>query len=120
MMTILQYTAIQALASAAALSILFFDKRGKSHKPLLALLAYLIFIQMGVLVVAATFKLDSLIIWLLIFTLSTQVGSILLARGNVSKMQQKPRWTLNYRLPHADVKPHIHLKNKGKAYEHRI
>ncbi|XXQ68936.1 phage holin family protein [Neisseriaceae bacterium B1] len=116
-MTALQYAAIQALAGAAALSILFFDKRGKRHKPLVATIAYIMFIQMGALVIAAAFKMDTLIMWLLILSLAVHTGNILIARGNVGKIQRSGSLKIHYRLPRAS-KPHIHLKTQGKTHEH--
>ncbi|MDK4564973.1 phage holin family protein [Kingella kingae] len=85
-MTPMQYAAIQTLAGACALSILFFDKRGRAHKPIFAYLAYFTFLQMMSLVLAAHFKLNELLEWLLIFTLALQTGSVLLAGGNIGKI----------------------------------
>ena len=86
MMTPLQYGIIGALATASAISVMFFDKRGKTHKPLASVIAYLIFLQMAALG-AAYLRADRLIVWLLILGLALYTGSILLARGNVTKIQ---------------------------------
>lgn len=85
-MNALQYTVIAALAITAALSVLLFDKRGKSHKPAVAFVAYLLFVQMMSLALAAALRADRLIIWLLILSLAVHTGSILMAGGNVSKV----------------------------------
>ena len=53
MMTPLQYGIIGALATASAISVMFFDKRGKTHKPLASVIAYLIFLKMAALAGAA-------------------------------------------------------------------
>ena len=98
-MTPIQSAAIQALAGVSAMTIVLFDKRGKSHKPLYAVLAYLIFVQMMALVLTAHFHLDALTDWLLIFTLAIQTGSILLAGGNVSKIHTRINEPINFRLP---------------------
>ena len=87
MMTPLQYGIIGALATASAISVMFFDKRGKTHKPLASVIAYLIFLQMAALAGAAHLRADRLIVWLLILGLALYTGSILLARGNVTKIQ---------------------------------
>lgn len=85
----LQYTVIIALGGAAALSVMLFDKRGRTHKPLASLIAYLIFVQMSALVIAAYMQADILIEWLLILGLAVHTGSILLAGGNVTKIQPR-------------------------------
>lgn len=87
MMSTIQYGVIGALSAAAAISVLFFDKRGKTHKPLASFIAYLIFIQMSALCGAAYLRADRLIDWLLILGLALHTGSILMARGNVTKIQ---------------------------------
>lgn len=115
-MTSLQYAAIQALAGAAALSVLLFDKRGRQHKPLYAWLAYLMFIQAAALVVAAAYRLDNLITWLLILGLAVHTGNILLARGNVGKIQPVPKWRIP--APRHVVKPRIRIKLKPKEQTH--
>lgn len=86
-MNSLQTTAIIALSMVAAARILLFDKRGKTHKPAQALIAYLMFVWLLGLVVAVLFKLYSLAVWGLIFGLAIHTGSILLAGGNISKIQ---------------------------------
>lgn len=88
-MNSLQYTVIIALSAASALCILLFDKRGRAHKPLAAFVAYLIFVQMAALLLAAFMRADRLIEWLLILGLAVHTGNILLAGGNVTKIQPK-------------------------------
>lgn len=85
----LQYTIIFVLALAAAISVFSFDKRGKTHKPLAAMVAYLTLIQMGALAIAAYMGADNLLDWLMIFGLAVQVGAILLAKGNISRVYSK-------------------------------
>ena len=103
-MTAIQYAAIQALAGAAALSILLFDKRGRTHKPLYALLAYLTFVQMTALVITAHFRLAELTDWLLVLPLAIYTGSILLAGGNVSKIHTRIHGAMGFRLPKTKTK----------------
>ena len=81
----LQLTIIGILSMAAALSILCFDKRGRQHKPLVAFIAYLTFLQMSALLICACVQAHQLLDWLLIFGLAIQVGSIILAGGNINK-----------------------------------
>lgn len=89
-MTPAQYTAVQVLSAAAALSVLFFDKRGRAHKPVIALTAYLIFVQMAALSIAAVARYEWLVDWLLILGLAVHTGNLLLARGNVGKIHPQP------------------------------
>ena len=114
-MTPMQYAAIQALAGAAALSVLFFDKRDKTHKPLLALLAYLLFVQMSALVIAAHFRLDKLTDWLLILTLAVHTGSILLVGGNVGKIHTVIDFA-DFRLPEMVKKVIDKISKKRHEY----
>lgn len=85
-MNTLQYSIIGVLAVAAAISVLFFDKRGKTHKPLSSLIAYITFVQMAALAGAAYMQAQQLVVWLLIIGLAVYVGGILLARGNITKV----------------------------------
>lgn len=85
-MSNLQHTIIAVLAIAAAVRIFTFDKRGKTPKTLSAIIAYFTFLQMGSLAIAAYMKADVLLDWLMIFGLAVQVGAILLARGNISRV----------------------------------
>ena len=87
----LQYTTIIALASAAAICVLLFDKHGRAHKPMASFVAYLIFVQMAALVIAAIMKADWLIEWLLILGLAVHTGNILLAGGNITKIQTQTK-----------------------------
>ena len=82
----LQLTIIGILSMAAALSILCFDKRGHQHKPLVAFIAYLTFLQMSALLICASVQAHQLLDWLLIFGLAIQVGTIILAGGNINKV----------------------------------
>lgn len=85
-MTVFQYSVVGALALSAALSVLFFDKRGRKHKPLAAFVAYITFVQMAALAAAAYMRHQVLVEWLMISGLSVYVGGILLARGNVTRI----------------------------------
>lgn len=85
-MSNLQLTIIGILSMAAALSILCFDKRGHQHKPLVAFIAYLTFLQMSALLICACAQAHQLLDWLLIFGLAIQVGTIILAGGNINKV----------------------------------
>lgn len=88
-MSSLQHTIILVLSLAAAVSVFAFDKRGKTHKRVAALVAYLTFVQMAALAVAAYMGADKLLEWLMILGLAVQVGAILLARGNISQVYNK-------------------------------
>lgn len=88
-MSNLQHTIIFVLALAAAISVFSFDKRGKTHKPLAAVVAYLTLIQMGALTIAAYMGADKLLDWLMILGLAVQVGAILLAKGNISRVYSR-------------------------------
>lgn len=85
-MSNLQYSVIGVLALAAALSVLFFDKRGHAHKPVSAAVAYLTFIQMIALAGAAYLRHQAAAEWLLISGLAVYSGGILIARGNITKV----------------------------------
>lgn len=84
-----QTACIIILALAAAGRLLFFDKRGKTHKPVAALIAYVSIIWLGSLATAAVSRLHSLTVWLLIFGLALHTGSIIYTRGNISKINPK-------------------------------
>ncbi|MFV2029806.1 hypothetical protein [Neisseria sp. S1] len=85
-MDILQYTIISTLGIAAGISILLFDGRGKRHRWVAALVAWLMFVLIAALVGAAMMRRESLVIWLLIFIFAANVGAILIARGNINKL----------------------------------
>lgn len=106
----LQYAIILVLALSAAASVFSFDKRGKSHKPIAAWVAYLTLIQMGSLALAAYMKADNLMNWLMIFGLAVQVGAILLAKGNISRVYSKSycECCQTPPIPKAPPLPHIH------------
>ncbi|EEP69336.1 phage holin family protein [Kingella oralis] len=92
-MTNLQNNAIIALSLAAAISLLLFDSRHKTHKPISALIAWLLFIQMSAIFLAVLAKSQALLNWLLIANLALQTGSILYARGNVSRIYHPKKAT---------------------------
>lgn len=85
-MNTFQYTIITTLAIAAGASILFFDGRGKAHRTGASLAAWLMFILIGGLAIAALMRRQSLTEWLLIFIFALNVGTILIARGNINKL----------------------------------
>lgn len=85
-MSTLQYSIIAVLAVAAAISVLFFDKRGRKHKPISSVIAYITFVQMAALAGAAYMQIQQLVVWFLILGLAVFVGGILLAKGNITKV----------------------------------
>lgn len=88
-MNTVQTTAIIALSLTAALRIIMFDTRGKTHKPLSAAIAYLSIVWFCSLALAAAFAIESLTTWLLIFGLALHTGAVLWSGGNVSKINPK-------------------------------
>lgn len=88
-MNTVQTTAIIALSLTAALRIIMFDARGKTHKPLSAAIAYLSIVWFCSLALAAAFAIESLTTWLLIFGLALHTGAVLWSGGNVSKINPK-------------------------------
>lgn len=85
-MSNLQYAVIIALSLASAVSVFAFDKRGRTHKPLLSFAAFLMFVKNGGLVIAAAVKADNLVLWLLILGLAVHTGCIVAARGNIGRI----------------------------------
>lgn len=88
-MNTLQTTAIIALSLTAAMRIIMFDARGKTHKPLSAAIAYLSIVWFCSLALAAAFSIKSLTVWLLIFGLALHTGAALWSGGNISKIHPK-------------------------------
>ena len=86
-MTPLQAAAIISLTAAGAWRILFFDTRGRTHKPLICFIAWLKFAWMIGLMIAVIFKLYSAAVWGLIFGLALHTGALILARR---QRQQHP------------------------------
>ena len=78
-MSNLQYAVIIALSLASAVSVFAFDKRGRTHKPLLSF-------KNGGLVIAAAVKADNLVLWLLILGLAVHTGCIVAAGGNIGRI----------------------------------
>ncbi|MDO5058785.1 MAG: phage holin family protein [Neisseria sp.] len=85
-MTALQTAAIITLAFTAALRVLMFDKRGRTHKPKISALAYLIFVQMALTALSAAMKTDHFTVWLLIFSLAVHTGAIIRVGGNINRI----------------------------------
>lgn len=85
----LQTSAVIALSLTAAVRVLLFDTRQKTHKPLPALLAYLTVVWLGSLAFSAAFALHNLTCWLLIFGLALHTGAILWSGGNISSLHPK-------------------------------
>lgn len=106
-----QFIVIGTLALAAAARIMLFDKRGKTHKPLAALIAYLTFVQMAALALAAYMQAGELVMWLLIFALAVQVGAILLAGGNIVKIYRRDCPKVSGSLPTPQP---VHTNQKAK------
>lgn len=76
-MNTVQSAAVIALSLTAAIRIILFDTRGKTHKPLSAAIAYLSIVWFCSLALAAAFSIKSLTIWLLIFGLALHTGAVL-------------------------------------------
>ena len=76
-MTGLQVAAIISMTAAGAWRILFFDTRGRTHKPLICFIG---------LMIAVIFKLYSVSVWGLIFGLALHTGAIIWHGGNVNSM----------------------------------
>lgn len=100
-----QYTIITTLAIAAGASILFFDGSGKAHRPGASLTAWLMFILVCALAGAAIMRRQTLTEWLLIFIFALNVGTILIARGNINKLATRLKKT--EAAPKRPAKPHI-------------
>lgn len=88
-MNTVQSAAVIALSLTAAVRIILFDTRGKTHKPLSAAIAYLSIVWFCSLALAAAFSIKSLTIWLLIFGLALHTGAVLWSGGNISKIHPK-------------------------------
>ena len=85
-MTSLQAAAIISLTAAGAWRILFFDTRGRTHKPLICFIAWLKFAWMMGLMIAVIFKLYSAAMWGLIFGLALHTGALIWHGGNVNSI----------------------------------
>lgn len=85
-MTPIYMQIIGALATAAAISILLFDKRGRSHNMCTAVIAWLMFSVFGCLAVAAAINLKDVVDWLLAAVLAIAVLNIILAKGSVNQI----------------------------------
>ena len=111
-MNTVQTTAIIALSLTAALRIIMFDARGKTHKPLSAAIAYLSIVWFCSLALAAAFAIESLTTWLLIFGLALHTGAVLWSGGNVSKINpKKPDLSQQIKDFETQCSKHIARKN---------
>lgn len=85
----LQIAIVIALSLTAVVRVVMFDTRGKKHKPVSALIAFGMVVWLGGLCIAATFGLQSVVVWGLIFGLALHTGAIVWARGNVNKIHPR-------------------------------
>ena len=88
-MNAVQTAAVIALSLTAAVRIIMFDARGKTHKPLSACIAYLSIVWLCSLALSAAFAMQNLTCWLLIFGLALHTGAVLWSGGNVSKIHPR-------------------------------
>lgn len=88
-MNAVQTAAVIALSLTAAVRIIMFDARGKTHKPLSACIAYLSIVWLCSLALSAAFAMQNLTCWLLIFGLAMHTGAVLWSGGNVSKIHPR-------------------------------
>lgn len=112
-MNTIQYAIITTLGIATCASILFFDGRGKSHRPAASFAAWLMFILTGALVGAAMMQQERIVVWLLIFIFALNVGAVLMARGNVNKLATHLKNPESPQAPPAKTKPHIRRHPHG-------